>query len=249
MEDYEEARVFRGVIRKVFELSAASNPGDFLPPKRWIDFQGVEKRMIRLQEKGDRLFQGLIDERRIEKEGKVKTMMMPCWLCKMQNLKTTLTILSKATTRFAIPAPGHCLLPIPNGTNLYAPFSPPSNLSGLKVVGSSHTVGSLCMAHALTSSIVPRGTSNPPTVELADDSCGTRRGIAGNNRSSVSCKASMASIIVLIRAKDEIDLTFPDSVGGYRGMANDSLSDSFLVIVVELRKDSFPKDSFLGAFA
>ncbi|KAK3016875.1 hypothetical protein RJ639_005890, partial [Escallonia herrerae] len=74
VEDYEEARVFRGVIREVFELSAASNPGDFLPPLRWIDFQGVEKRMIRLQQKGDRLFQGLIDERRIKKEGKTKTM-------------------------------------------------------------------------------------------------------------------------------------------------------------------------------
>ncbi|KAK2972530.1 hypothetical protein RJ640_006596 [Escallonia rubra] len=89
---------------------------------------------------------------------------------------------AKATTRLANPAPGHCLLPIPNGTKLCPPFSLPSNLSGLKVVGSSHTARSLCMAHALTSNIVPRGTSNPPTVESSDDSCGTRRGAVGYNR-------------------------------------------------------------------
>ncbi|KAK3000594.1 hypothetical protein RJ639_021549 [Escallonia herrerae] len=74
VEDNEEARVFREVIREVFELSGASNPGDFLSLLHWIDFQGVEKRMIRLQEKSDRLLQGLVDDRRNDKEGKTKTM-------------------------------------------------------------------------------------------------------------------------------------------------------------------------------
>ncbi|KAK2985664.1 hypothetical protein RJ640_006927 [Escallonia rubra] len=74
VEDNEEARVFRGVIREIFALSGASNPGDFLPPLQWIDFQGLEKSCIRLQEKCDKLFQGLIDERRNNKEGKTKTM-------------------------------------------------------------------------------------------------------------------------------------------------------------------------------
>ncbi|KAK2976100.1 hypothetical protein RJ640_009532 [Escallonia rubra] len=73
VEDNEEARVFRGVIEEVFALGGASNPGDFLPLLQWIDFQGFEKRLIRLKKKADRLYQDLIDERRNNKEGKNKT--------------------------------------------------------------------------------------------------------------------------------------------------------------------------------
>ncbi|KAK3019702.1 hypothetical protein RJ639_003936, partial [Escallonia herrerae] len=74
VEDFEEARVFRGIVRDILALAGASNPGDFLPALQWIDFQGLEKNIIRLQEKCDRLFQGLIDEHRIKKEGNTKTM-------------------------------------------------------------------------------------------------------------------------------------------------------------------------------
>ncbi|KAK3019692.1 hypothetical protein RJ639_003926 [Escallonia herrerae] len=74
VEDNEEARVFRRVIQEIFALGGASNPVDFLPPLRWIDFRGFEKSIIALQKQGDRLFQGLIDERRNKKEGKTKTM-------------------------------------------------------------------------------------------------------------------------------------------------------------------------------
>ncbi|KAK3019698.1 hypothetical protein RJ639_003932 [Escallonia herrerae] len=69
VEDNEEARIFRGVVGEVFALGGASNPGDFLPLLQWIDFQGFEKR-----KKADRFYQGLIDERRNNKEGKNKTM-------------------------------------------------------------------------------------------------------------------------------------------------------------------------------
>ncbi|CAI0464935.1 unnamed protein product [Linum tenue] len=36
---------FQEVISEVFELSGASNPGDFLPVLRWIGYGGMEKRM------------------------------------------------------------------------------------------------------------------------------------------------------------------------------------------------------------
>ncbi|CAI0421934.1 unnamed protein product [Linum tenue] len=44
-EEEDGGRRFLEVIRESFELSGASNPGDFLPVLRWIDYGGVEKRM------------------------------------------------------------------------------------------------------------------------------------------------------------------------------------------------------------
>ncbi|KAK3016874.1 hypothetical protein RJ639_005889 [Escallonia herrerae] len=55
-EDYEEARQFRKIISEL------------------IDFQGVEKRMIRLQKISDELFQCFVDQRRNDEEGHIKTM-------------------------------------------------------------------------------------------------------------------------------------------------------------------------------
>ncbi|CAI0464920.1 unnamed protein product [Linum tenue] len=40
-----EGERFKELIREVFELSATSNPVDFLPAMRWVDFSGLEKRM------------------------------------------------------------------------------------------------------------------------------------------------------------------------------------------------------------
>ncbi|KAH7848452.1 hypothetical protein Vadar_002872 [Vaccinium darrowii] len=66
VEDSKEAREFRILIQDIFELSGASNPGDFVPFLRWIDFGKVEKRMSRIQKKMDAVLQGLIDEKRSE---------------------------------------------------------------------------------------------------------------------------------------------------------------------------------------
>ncbi|CAI0465011.1 unnamed protein product [Linum tenue] len=41
----EEGERFQEVIREVFDVSGASNPADFLPVLRWIDYGGMEKRM------------------------------------------------------------------------------------------------------------------------------------------------------------------------------------------------------------
>ncbi|KAL3840447.1 hypothetical protein ACJIZ3_025038 [Penstemon smallii] len=61
VENYEEARNFRELIRGVAYLSGASN-ADFLPFLQWIDYQGLEKRMMGLQREFDAFIQGLIDE-------------------------------------------------------------------------------------------------------------------------------------------------------------------------------------------
>ncbi|CAM8977176.1 unnamed protein product [Rhodiola kirilowii] len=57
-----EAKEFREMIRENFEVSATSNPGDFLPFLRRIDFGGYEKKMIKLKKRIERILQHLIDE-------------------------------------------------------------------------------------------------------------------------------------------------------------------------------------------
>ncbi|CAI0421937.1 unnamed protein product [Linum tenue] len=78
-EEEDGGRRFLEVIRESFELSGASNPGDFLPVLRWIDYGGVEKRMRRVQGEVDSVLQGLIDERRSDRSSRrssgQKTMM------------------------------------------------------------------------------------------------------------------------------------------------------------------------------
>ncbi|CAI0464916.1 unnamed protein product [Linum tenue] len=66
-EGREEGERFKELIREVFELSGTSNPVDFLPVLKWVDFSGLEKRMWRAHEEMDAFFQGLIDEHRRER--------------------------------------------------------------------------------------------------------------------------------------------------------------------------------------
>ncbi|CAN1776268.1 Cytochrome P450 81Q32, partial [Linum perenne] len=73
----EEGEGFQDVIRELFDVGGASNPADFFPVLRWIDFRGMEKRMWRAREKSDAFCQGLVDEHRNRKEapaGDRKTM-------------------------------------------------------------------------------------------------------------------------------------------------------------------------------
>lgn len=66
-EDSEEANKFRELIHEVFEHAGASNPGDFLPLLRWVDYKNCEKRLARIGKDMDVLFQGLIEENRCDK--------------------------------------------------------------------------------------------------------------------------------------------------------------------------------------
>nr|XP_043637088.1 cytochrome P450 81Q32-like isoform X1 [Erigeron canadensis] len=62
VDDFEEANKFKKVIKDVFEISGASNPGDFITFLRWIDFQGYKKRMMKLQHQTNKFTQNLIEE-------------------------------------------------------------------------------------------------------------------------------------------------------------------------------------------
>ncbi|KAJ4847984.1 hypothetical protein Tsubulata_033077 [Turnera subulata] len=64
LDDLDEAKRFRDTIRELFEASGASEPSNFVPFLRWIDFQGRVKGMIALHNRSDELWQGLIDEHR-----------------------------------------------------------------------------------------------------------------------------------------------------------------------------------------
>lgn len=59
-----EAREFQNIIREVIELHGNAYLNDFVPVLQWVDFQGIEKRMIRAKEKMDVFFQSLLDEHR-----------------------------------------------------------------------------------------------------------------------------------------------------------------------------------------
>ncbi|CAK9186298.1 unnamed protein product [Ilex paraguariensis] len=61
-EGNEEAKHFRKLVEETLLLGGASNPGDFLPILRWIDYQGFEKKLVRLSKDMDEFLQGLIDE-------------------------------------------------------------------------------------------------------------------------------------------------------------------------------------------
>lgn len=67
MEDVEEAREYREFSKEILEFAGISNPGDFFPILNWIDFQGYNKRAMRLGKKMDAFMQGLVDERRRNK--------------------------------------------------------------------------------------------------------------------------------------------------------------------------------------
>nr|WQI83140.1 CYP81B303 [Corydalis yanhusuo] len=69
VEDMEEAKRFREMVVETFYLAGASNIADFLGGLKWLGINGLEKRVVRLKEKRDVFFRGLIEERR------AKTMM------------------------------------------------------------------------------------------------------------------------------------------------------------------------------
>lgn len=59
-----EARQFKEIVRETFELSGATNIGDFVPALKWIGLNNVEKRLAILHRKRDEFVQDLILEHR-----------------------------------------------------------------------------------------------------------------------------------------------------------------------------------------
>ncbi|XP_038970367.1 cytochrome P450 81Q32-like [Phoenix dactylifera] len=74
----EEARRFRELVEEGASLIGASNLGDFFPVLRWVDYQGVNKRLVTVQNGRDEFMQRLIDEHRSKSkdEGVEKKTMM-----------------------------------------------------------------------------------------------------------------------------------------------------------------------------
>ncbi|KAI8018927.1 Cytochrome P450 81Q32 [Camellia lanceoleosa] len=67
LENYEEAKEFRDLLSETFKYGGASNPNDFLPVLRWIDYGNFEKNLKRIHKRMDAFLQGLIDEHRGDK--------------------------------------------------------------------------------------------------------------------------------------------------------------------------------------
>ncbi|CAI0465003.1 unnamed protein product, partial [Linum tenue] len=68
----DEGQRFKKLIRESFDLSGTTNPVDFLPVLRWVDFSGLEGRMWAAHKWTDEFFQRLIEEHRSsygEREG------------------------------------------------------------------------------------------------------------------------------------------------------------------------------------
>ncbi|KAJ0785702.1 putative oxidoreductase [Helianthus annuus] len=75
----EEGKRFREMLEETFVLAASSNIGDYMPAVfSWFWLNGLEKKLIKLQEKREAFFQGLIEQFRkskgTEDANKKKTM-------------------------------------------------------------------------------------------------------------------------------------------------------------------------------
>ncbi|KAK6939676.1 Cytochrome P450 [Dillenia turbinata] len=72
-EEQDQVQRFREIVRETFEVSGATNVGDFVPIVNWFGFlnkKGLEKRLVVLQEKRDEFMQALIDEHRSVRPGR-----------------------------------------------------------------------------------------------------------------------------------------------------------------------------------
>ncbi|XP_059454361.1 cytochrome P450 81Q32-like [Corylus avellana] len=67
--ELEKAKKFKKIVMESFELSGATNIGDFLPVFKWVGSRGLEKRLVVLQGKRDKFMQDLIEEHRRRREG------------------------------------------------------------------------------------------------------------------------------------------------------------------------------------
>ncbi|MFS7951687.1 putative isoflavone 2'-hydroxylase [Helianthus anomalus] len=69
----EEGARFREIMDETSLLAGAANIADYLPILSWFGKRGLEKRLVALQEKRDRFFQGLIEQLRSSKGETKKT--------------------------------------------------------------------------------------------------------------------------------------------------------------------------------
>ncbi|KAJ9177318.1 hypothetical protein P3X46_012552 [Hevea brasiliensis] len=63
-KDTEEARRFKEIVEETLRCAGAANIEDFFPFLRWVDCQGLIKKMKRLRKESDMALQALLDEQR-----------------------------------------------------------------------------------------------------------------------------------------------------------------------------------------
>ncbi|XP_042483821.1 cytochrome P450 81Q32-like [Macadamia integrifolia] len=61
----DKAKQFQELVEDMFGAGGASNIEDFFPLLKWVGFNGLEKKMVRLQRKRDQFMQELIEEHRM----------------------------------------------------------------------------------------------------------------------------------------------------------------------------------------
>jgi cytochrome P450 len=66
-----EAKRFEQIVRETFQLSGATNIGDFVPILKYVSANGLEKKLVILQKKRDKFMQDLIEEHRNVHSGSV----------------------------------------------------------------------------------------------------------------------------------------------------------------------------------
>ncbi|KAI7978857.1 Cytochrome P450 81Q32 [Camellia lanceoleosa] len=64
VEDVEEAKLFRHLVRERFEFAKTSDPSDLFPVLQKVDLFGTGRKMVAMAEKMDKFLQNLVDERR-----------------------------------------------------------------------------------------------------------------------------------------------------------------------------------------
>ncbi|EEF52318.1 cytochrome P450 81Q32 [Ricinus communis] len=60
--ELDDAKKFKEIVTETFQLSGASNIGDFVPALKWVGLTNIEKRLEILQRKRDRFMQELVEE-------------------------------------------------------------------------------------------------------------------------------------------------------------------------------------------
>ncbi|XP_048436114.1 cytochrome P450 81Q32-like [Pyrus x bretschneideri] len=70
-EKSEEAQLFKEMVIETFELSGATNIGDFMPVLKHLGVTVLEKKLVLLQKKKDEFMQNLIEEHRKLQRGSV----------------------------------------------------------------------------------------------------------------------------------------------------------------------------------
>lgn len=70
-DDGELGEQIREMVSEVFECAQSSNPEDFLPFLKWIDYRGLKKKLADLGKKLDDFYEGLLAEHRREKRNTI----------------------------------------------------------------------------------------------------------------------------------------------------------------------------------